>query len=402
MDRLIDDSGTLGRASAAPVDTQPLHPAVPVVKKKKLQEPDVTDVESLLLHEPTPAAVARLRIVPKMNTGARGKAQKNDKNCQVSALKRVRQNVGSGLAVGLDGISLVCSLCSVPISRYQTSIKQHLDTEKHISKVKSRHEATLLKESGLAAFKEWAAHAGTTDRSGIVLEDRYNGDTLSPSTHAYRLQVTRAWVMGGNPLSRLFDETSSVRDLLEDGHSTLSLSSSSQMGPVIRKMEQAKLKAALKMCQWVTLIFDGTTAVDEVFTIIIRTISDTPEHLTITQWLCAVKWLQYSMSARQQAAILVKVLVLEYGMNLDNVMFASADACSVNKAALNIIGSIGTHIINIPCVSHGASLAGMKFETPAANRFVNVWCAIIKKRSCTTTTITHTCTHPHTHTLSPP
>ena len=375
FDRLVESSETLHAAVATPVVG-----GVRAVKRKNLQEP-VTDFESLRRHEPSPAAVARTRIVPQMKTGTHPKSKRDDKDCHVNATTRVRQNPGSGLVVGLNGTSLVCSLCAVDISRYQTSITQHLSTAKHASQVAARVEALKLKEASKTAFLAWASQTETCDRSGVALEGRFNGDTLDPETHAYRLQVTRAWVMAGIPISRLFDKTSGIKDLLQGGQASLTLNSSSQMGPAIRKMEQDRVRKALITCSWVTIIFDGTTAVDEVFTIVIRTVTDDPEHLTIKQWLCAVKWLQYSMSAKQQAALLVRVLLVDYGLDPEKIVFASADACAVNQAALNVIESLGTRVVHLPCVSHGASLAGIRFATPSSTRFVHVWCTIISKRS---------------------
>ena len=187
--------------------------------------------------------------------------------------------------------------------------------------------------------------------------------------------------MGGNSLRRLFDKKSRIRQLLEDGHSTLTLTSSQQLGPVIRDGEQRRLKEALKTCKWVTIIFDGTTAVDEVFTIIIRTISDDLGSLRPVQWLAAVKWLKYSLSHREQAALLARVIVVEYQVDPAKIIFAAADACAVNAAATTVIRGFCPNVTDLPCVSHGACLAGNQFATPLANQLVDVWCSMVKKRS---------------------
>ena len=339
-----------------------------------------SDVASILEHLPPVAAVARQRVVAKMNTGLNPKSKRDDKGCSVSAKQRIRQFPGQGLTVGLDRVTLICSFCSVDVARFKTAVVQHLNTERHFEKVKARDEAEKARTSGLLALKSWSLLNPTTDRAGVKLEGRFNGCTLGESTNAYRLEVTRSWIMGGNCLSRLYDEKTNIRALMEDGHYKLSLSSSQQLGPVIRQMERDRLKIALQTCKWVTIIFDGTTAVDEVFTILIRTVLDEPQPLTIKQWLCAVRWLRYSMDAKQQAAVLVQVLIQEYALDVNKIVMACADACAVNNAALVIMEHVCPNIVQIQCVSHGANLAGIKFETPSANSFINGWCTMIVTR----------------------
>lgn len=95
-------------------------------------------------------------------------------------------------------------------------------------------------------------------------------ERLPASALVNRMHVTSTLMMSGIPISKLDDDVSGFRRLLERSVGSISVGHLRELIPHIRKTETQRVNEEVKACGPVSVIFDGTTDVCEVAAVIVR------------------------------------------------------------------------------------------------------------------------------------
>lgn len=155
----------------------------------------------------------------------------------------------------VDAGFLYCDACRHTVVPEKTTVRRHLQSAKHMTGVQKRQKR-------LAEGKQ----LGKT--VSAYLAKNHVGQSMLPGHHqAYRATVTETFLESGIPLSKL---SGSLREILEDGH--FSLTTPSHMAeyiPALLEAEMNKIATETKGHQ-LSVIFDSTCNVDEVFAVVIR------------------------------------------------------------------------------------------------------------------------------------
>ena len=168
----------------------------------------------------------------------------------VSPTTRVDQFPGEELTVS-NGV-LFCLACREPVSLKKSTVKLHIDSQKHkLHKIKMSEKEARQKSiaESLRKYDE---------------QNHPSGETLSDSVRVYMVRVVKSFLKAGIPLSKVDD----LRDLLEEN--ALSLTGRQHLSeyiPFIRNDEIDLIKSEIKD-KAVSIIFDGTTHVDEALAIV--------------------------------------------------------------------------------------------------------------------------------------
>ena len=202
---------------------------------------------------PTPSQLARKRkthsnppigIKRKTTTG---KADYEPKN--VTPKSRVSEFPGENLTVSAG--YLFCSACRESVSLKKSIIKLHLNSQKH----KTSKAKLLDKEAKQRSIAELLKQYDK--------EHHPKGESLPENVRVYRIIVVKSFLKAGIPLSKV----DCMRDLLEEH--AFSLSGRQHLSETIRFIHQQEVEQIKEEISGkeVSVIFDGTTHVDEVLAV---------------------------------------------------------------------------------------------------------------------------------------
>ena len=138
----------------------------------------------------------------------------------------------------------------------------------------------------------------------------------------------KSFLKAGIPLSKVDD----LRDLLKEN--ALSLTGRQHLSeyiPFIRNDEIDLIKSEIKD-KAVSVIFDGTTHVDEALAIVLRFV-DTQ----IKQRLVCLKLLSKSLTGEELAREIISTLSTSYGLQSHQLVAAMRDRSSVNNVAMTTV-----------------------------------------------------------------
>lgn len=201
--------------------------------------------------------------------------------------------------------------------------------------------------------------------------------SVSTEVHVFRYRVVEAFLSSGTPLERL----PFFRELLE-GSNQYSLTDHSHMREYIPKVESrevGKTSIEIKDAEFLTIAFDGTTRLGEAMNVTGRCCSASFQ--LQTRLLRFVTTKQH-MNHQQLAALLSRVLLLEYGLDPDRLVGIARDSVSMNGAACNLLcANPFIKADSILCISHTLNNCGKCLELRVADdEFMTPWLDLIGGR----------------------
>ena len=197
------------------------------------------------------------------------------------------------------------------------------------------------------------------------------GATLPDAQRLYRVKVVRTFLTAGVPLNKV----PVFREILEEnGYRLTDRRYLSDLIPFILGQEKDELKRILKG-RPISVIFDGTTRVGEVFVIVVRYV-DTSESWSIRQKLIRLHVLATSMTGEEIAREVVSALSVEYSIQAQQVLAMMYDCASTNLVALQTLHVLYPTMLGIGCFSHTLNRVGERFNVPVLNEFVTYWISL--------------------------
>ena len=261
----------------------------------------------------------------------------------------------------VSGGKLFCGCCREEVSMKLSSIKHHIDSNKH--KVNKEKEAKRVCGDKTLAQQLQAYESETHPR----------GETLSESHKLYRIKVVTAFLKSGIPLQKV----GGLKEVLEIGGYRLTDERGMRdLIPFVRTNEGNKIKEELSG-KFVSIIFDGTTRLGEAFAIVLRFILADK----IVQRLVKLQILAKPMNGEELAREVISILQVTYGVKSDQLLACMHDRASVNGAAMRTINVVFPSLVDIGCYSHTIDLAGDKFDVPVLDEFFRLWVSLFAHSS---------------------
>ena len=240
------------------------------------------------------------------------------------------------------------------------SIKQHLQNKSH--------RENVIKKKSLVKQR---------DTSNI---EESVGKMLTKNTvdsYSYRRLVCKALLIAGISFQFLeIKDSCTLRHLLEDGGgATLPRRDVVDIIPSVLAEEINNIIQELGSKNF-SIIFDGTTAVAEVFGLVIRFVNK--DHI-ISHRALSIRFYGESFKKEHLASEIVKIISTQHGIDLNRVLFAVCDGCPTNGAALSTINQLQPCLLGQICISHAANVVGsvLKCECQIAEKFLSHWSAMI-------------------------
>ena len=285
---------------------------------------------------------------------------------------------------------LWCTGCNCPVNANNSVVMTHVQTTQHQSGLK-KIANTIAQWKGL---QKWLAHWRTKNRG-------LHGDTVCEVTDLHRFKIARTLMGAGVPLSKVDDED--FRALLEKDHGGRLTSASWLRHDYIKPnqiAEISRIKAAIGTANLsediinqkvhlrpVSVIFDGSTLVDQVLAVVFRFVLD---DLTVVEVLVRLSKYEVCRCAEELINAIVEVMLI-YGITSGQVLSWMRDRCSVNTAAIpDLIKKYGG--FDGECFSHTLNNCD-KLDAPVMKEFcetlfaamracggVNKFCAHWKKK----------------------
>ena len=164
----------------------------------------------------------------------------------------------------------------------------------------------------------------------------------------------------------------SFRELLEEHAFSLSgRQHMSEIIPFFWHQERDKVKEELRGRN-LSVVFDGTTHVEEVLAIVVRFVDD----FEIKQRLLCLKLLKQSMTGEELARVLISTLSTSFGFESSRLVAAMRDRASVNTVAMQTLSLIYPTVLVVGCFSHTLDHVGGKFNVPVVDDFTKLWVAL--------------------------
>ena len=209
---------------------------------------------------PASSNLARKRVLKTTAGMYSRKKRRNSRSMkEKSATDRKLQFPNAPLKV--RGCDLVCTVCDATLALKYSTIKRHLASKFHKSKVELRSNNRKTLEGYASSIKESDAIKSMA------------GCTLPLEVLAYRMKVTYAILKSGLPFN-ILDSGSEVRELFEDGHCPINKDSCASFIPILNELEQKRTIEELKTAQGYSLCSDETMNVRESFAMVSITICD--------------------------------------------------------------------------------------------------------------------------------
>lgn len=155
---------------------------------------------------------------------------------------------------------IFCVACTEEITHIPKTIRTHLVSNKHMTRVMRLERAEARSDLRQAFIHDF-----------VETNPELKGASIAPEVHVARLGVVETWMKAGLPLSSLDD----VRGILEKG-SQLSLTDSShlrQYVPLIEKFEKDRINDDISG-QQLAIQFDGTSRLGEAINVVGRFVTE--------------------------------------------------------------------------------------------------------------------------------
>ena len=128
----------------------------------------------------------------------------------------------------------------------------------------------------------------------------------------------------------------------------------------------------------VSIIFDGTSRLGEIFVVVVRFVST---EWSIEQRLIRLQMLVKTMTGDEIARTVINILSTEFGIISDQVLGIMHDCASANNAALRTLKVVYPCVLGMGCFSHTLNRVGERFNAPYANEFTTYWVSLFSHSS---------------------
>lgn len=271
--------------------------------------------------------------------------------------------------------SLRCDACNVPVSVKKSSIDQHIESAGHQKKKK---ELLVGNKPVFSNKIETFVKQCQEDRK-LAGE----GFSIQLDVETYRMKTCYAILQDGIPFSFLKDPApkTGLRHILEDKRFTLPHREVRDCITKVLKLEFQEILNELTGIEYVSIIFDGTPHVAEVFGVVLRFVVNSPTGYKITHRLVALRFYKYSFTGSQLALAISDILLLECGIKRSQIRSATCDGCPTNGLAMEFLSGavMFPHLTALTCISHSSNVVGkimMRKENcplPLARQFESWW-----------------------------
>lgn len=207
---------------------------------------------------------------------------------------------------------LFCSCCSHVLPNIASSIKAHIQSQRHQHKLREMEKAV---KHGKQLSNDLADYFENNPTEAMA--------SLPTEVHVFRYNVVESFLASGTPLERLHF----FRDLLE-GHGKLSLTDTSHLKAYIPKIESRevmKVKEELQQSVFFTIMFDGTTRLGEAINVVGRFCT---ESFRLRTRLLRFFTTKQHVNHRQLAALISRIVCSEYSLDPEHLVGLSRDSVS--------------------------------------------------------------------------
>ena len=264
---------------------------------------------------------------------------------------------------------LWCFLCDKEVGCHKSHCADHLDSQYHKDKDKNKSidiENEMILRDKIKDYFD---------------KTRAKGENLDEETLIFRISYLKSILEAGIPISKI-----DVLRVHEEKYCKLKLTNSTHMRqyiPLILEEEIDKIMIEIKG-NYLVVIFDGTTKVDECFAIVFRWVT---ENLNIHQRLIHLG--RYKSSFKHEE--LVSAVIRSLGMfhvdmgemrrvilRKSQVLSFQRDRASVNSAAVKILINQYIGSLDLECLSHTLTHPGEHMKAPVLLKFKQDLCALVK------------------------
>ena len=320
-----------------------------------------------VLRPPRPSELSRKRIIdrnppPKGTKRAKGRSGADPKS--ITPEKRVKESRYVNECLTVSNKKLFCRACREPISVKTSVINNHIKSAKHKSNKLKLDKREKNNKEIVDAMKVY-------ERS-----ENPKGSSLPEEHRLYHLKVVRTFLRAGVPLTKL----NLFKDLLEEhAYRLTDRRHMSDMIPFILQQEKDQLKQEVNG-KHISITFDGTSRLGEVFAVVVRFIS-TDHEWSIEQRLIRLQILVQTMTGDEIVRTVISTLSTEFGITSDRVLGIMHDCASANNVALRTLKVVYPSALGIGCFSHTLNRVGERFQAPCANDFTTYWVSLFSHSS---------------------
>jgi hypothetical protein len=176
-------------------------------------------------------------------------------------------------------------------------------------------------------------------------------------------------------MSVLEDEVSGLRKIIERSTGApISVSTLRKCIPLLRDYEKDLIKSELETADPLSLIFDGSTNVCEMFVVIVRWFNVATK--TIEQRLVACNFLLKSLTGAELYGFIIQKAI-EMNINFNGIVGLCRDGSSVNTSAVDRLRNVCINSTDINCFSHAANRVGLKISCDIAREFISKWSSMM-------------------------
>jgi len=312
--------------------------------------------------------LSRKRIGRPTNTGS-GKKKKTNSNRTdpktVTVAKRLLEFPNQCFMNKYN--QLWCTACNTAIAMKKATIENHTQS--------SMHSVRATKLNG-KAIDTGTIHQFVSNINSTRV-DAGDSFTTRPQITEERMKVVIGLLQDNISFEFLNNKShSGVRALLEESRYILPYRELKDMIPSVGELiEQISVKEMKN--KKVTVIFDGTPNVAEVFAVVFRFIGNDGK---ITHRVGAIKFYNKSFNANNLAQVLLDVLSRKpWFLDRYDLRFTVSDGCPTNNAGLSLLPPMFTEFGKLICISHSSNVVGktLLLCLPLAKRFEEKWSAMI-------------------------
>ena len=184
-----------------------------------------------------------------------------------------------------------------------------------------------------------------------------------------RIKVVHTFLLAGMPLNKL----PAFREFLEEHACRLSdRRHMSDLVPFILTQEKGKIKEEIAG-KLVSIIFDGTGKIGEVFVIVARFLDS---EWCIQQRMIRLHILIASISKEEIACQVINTLALEYSIQSEQIVAIMHGCASANIVAIRILKVMYPFMLGIGCFLHTLNHVGERFNAPHVLDFMKYWISL--------------------------
>ncbi len=255
---------------------------------------------------------------------------------------------------------IFCRACRTEVSQKASSLKRHVQSQRHLSGKKRLAEETKHQQSIVRSM------------SRFNLEVHPHGETLPEKEQVFRVEVVETFLKAGVALQKV----GTFRPLLEKyGTRLADRTTLGRLIPMILAREKDAVKEALSGSD-VSVIFDGSTRLGEALVIIIRYVDN---DWKVRQVLARLKVLSRSLTGDQLAGELIEAISTCLQIGRPNLLAAMRDGASVNSAGIRVVKAVYPCLLDVTCFSHTIDRVGTHFDLPVLERFMQWWVQLFSR-----------------------